>query len=223
MNALYHINGYQKEVESKIVSLFQHEGRDCVQVENDIFYPQGGGQKGDRGVLIIEGREFSVISTIKNPYGSGDSAMLIETEVPREFADCTAKAILNWEFRYAQMKLHTCVHLHHCILEETLGTSIPHPKTSSIEDRFAFNKYDAGAFDKETFDNANTRFLEVIKKETPVITYPDVDKEGYRWWECLGFKIPCGGIHVGKLNEIGSVLISLSTKKGNMTVKFTLN
>jgi len=222
MSALYHIDGYQKEIESKILSLFQHEGRDCVQLEDDIFYPQGGGQKGDRGVLIIEGREFTVINTIKDPYGSGDSVMIIDTEIPSEMSDSTAKAILDWEFRYAQMKLHTCVHLHHCILEEVLGTSIPHPKTSSIEDGFAFNKYDTGTFDIAILDKASVKFLEVIGKDTPVTTYPDTEKEGFRWWECLGHKIPCGGVHVKQLNEIGNVLISSSSKKGNITVKFTL-
>ena len=222
MAALYHTDGYRKEVESKIISLFRHEGRDCVQLEDDIFYPHGGGQKGDRGILTIEGNEFKVINTIKDPHGGGDSAMLIETEIPSEFGDSIAKAALDWDFRYAQMKLHTCVHLHHCVLESMLKASIPHPKTSSIEEGFAFNKYDSGTFDIAVLDEVNATFYEIIKKDIMVVTRPDTEKAGYRWWECLGYSIPCGGIHVSNLTEIGSVSISVSSKKGNITVKFIL-
>ena len=132
------------------------------------------------------------------------------------------KATLNWNFRYRQMRLHTCVHLHHCYLEKILGKKLDNPITSAIEDGFAFNKYEKDCFDLSKVDEANELFLSTINNDIPVYTYPDSEKEGYRWWECMGYKIPCGGLHVNNLNEIGNIKITISAKKGKITIKFTL-
>ncbi|MCL2164963.1 MAG: alanyl-tRNA editing protein [Oscillospiraceae bacterium] len=221
MSELYHKDQYLREAEAIIISLYDEDGQCCIELDDDLFYPQGGGQKGDRGVLIIDGNEFRVTNTVKGKYGVG-SLLLVEPEVPFELQDKKVKCILDWNFRFKQMRLHTCVHFHHCMLETVAGKPIPHPSTSSIEDGFAFNRYEGHTFDLAILDEANAKFQEVLQTNTPVITYPDKDKEGFRWWECAGFKIPCGGLHVRQLDEIGEVKISSSTKKGKITIKFTL-
>jgi alanyl-tRNA synthetase/misacylated tRNA(Ala) deacylase len=221
MKMLYYEDKNLKEVESDIDSYYQEDGRYCIQLSDNIFYPQGGGQKGDRGTLTIDGNEFQVVNTLKDKYGDG-AVLIIEPDIPEELQDSKVKAVLDWDFRYKQMRLHTCVHLHHCMLEEVTKKPINHPETSVIEDGFAFNRYSGGDFDVTIIDEANAKFLETLKTGAPVTTYPDTEKKGFRWWECLGHKIPCGGIHVSQLGEIGDVRISTSTKKGKITIKFTL-
>ena len=101
---------------------------------------------------------------------------------------------------------------------------MPYPKTSNIEDGFAFNRYEGTVFTKDEFEVSLKEFLPLLKTTEPVKTYPDPnpDKSGFRWWECMGYKIPCGGIHVSTLDEIGDIDVSYSCKKGCTTVKFTL-
>lgn len=220
MEPLYYRDNYLKDVDTTISSLYEADGHCCVQLDDEIFYPHGGGQKGDRGVLTVGNQEFMVTNTVKDKFG--EAVLVVEPHIPYELQNEKVHASINWEFRYRQMRLHTCVHLHHVVLERVAEKSIPHPQTSSIEDGFAFNRYDGSDFDVSIIEEANRRFQEIIKTDLDVKTYPDEQKKGYRWWECDGYRIPCGGVHIHKLNEIGNVDISFSTKKRKITVKFTL-
>lgn len=220
MEKLYYKDSYLKEVVSPISSLYEDNGNCCVQLEDEIFYPQGGGQKGDRGTLTIGNQHFKVINTIKDKYG--ESVLIVDPPIPQELQDSMVHTFLNWDFRYKQMRLHSCVHLHHIMLEKVAQKSIPNPQTSSIEDGFAFNRYNDYDFDTAIIEEANDRFLDIIKSDLRVFTYPDKEKKGFRWWECDGYRIPCGGVHINSLNEIGNVCISYTTKKKKITIKFTL-
>ncbi len=221
MANLYYQDNNLCSVKTLLKSSFEENGNNCVKFEHDIFYPQGGGQKGDRGIIRCKGKEYKVINTIKDDYSSG-SLVITNELIPEEYAGSEVECVLDWDFRYMQMKLHTCVHLHHCILEKVLGKSITYPVTSAIEEGFAFNKYPVEAFDKSIIEQANKSFLELLKTDITVSTYPDMEKAGYRWWECLGYKIPCGGVHVSNLKEIDNVNIKVSNKKGFITIKFSL-
>jgi alanyl-tRNA synthetase/misacylated tRNA(Ala) deacylase len=109
------------------------------------------------------------------------------------------------------------------MLEKVLGKQLKPPKTSDIEDGFAFNRYDkTGELTPEVVEKANTELRDHIDKGAEITTYPDKEKEGFRWWECLDYKIPCGGTHIANLNEVGELEIKLTSKKGKPTVNFKL-
>ncbi|PIP75241.1 hypothetical protein COW86_04870, partial [Candidatus Kuenenbacteria bacterium CG22_combo_CG10-13_8_21_14_all_39_9] len=129
---------------------------------------------------------------------------------------------LSWEFRNKQMKLHTAAHLHHCLLEKTAGKYLPFPKVSDIQDGFVFNRYESDEITPELVEKTNEVFREAISSGADVKTYPDTEKKGYRWWECLGYKIPCGGTHVKNISEIGTVEIEYNKKKGMSTINIKL-
>lgn len=220
MASLYYQNNKLCNINTVLVSTFERKGVNYVRFENDIYYPQGGGQKGDRGVIFIGEKEYKVINTIKDE----NEGVLSVTEelIPEEYLNSEVQCVLDWEFRYKQMKLHTCLHLHHCMLEKIIGEELEYPITAAIEDGFAFNKYSGNILDNMIIEEANSLFFKLIKSQEQVITYPDAEKAGYRWWECMGYKIPCGGIHVSSLNEIDNVVIKVSFKKGHVTIKFIL-
>jgi alanyl-tRNA synthetase/misacylated tRNA(Ala) deacylase len=223
MNVFYD-QKYLKDVNTKFVSSFQKDGHNCLTLEDNLFYPQGGGQKGDKGRLIINGNPYTLVNTIKSQAPDlGDAILITDALVPEstgkgESVECH----LDWDFRYKQMKLHTCVHLHHCMIESAAGKKVHNPDVSTIEDGFALNRYVTGSIDISLLDEANNKFLEALKTHTQVVTYPDPEKQGFRWWECLGYKIPCGGIHVDYLDEITQVSVSINNKKGYHTIKITL-
>lgn len=221
MSSLYYQNGNLRSARVILLESFEENERNYVKLRDDFFYPQGGGQKGDRGLIICGGQEYKVVNTIKDKSGVG-ALVITDRLVAKESVGEEIECILDWDFRYRQMKLHTCLHLHHCILEETVGKRLEYPVTSDIEDGFAFNKYPVDAFDKSIIDEANIAFMKVLKSDAEVLTYPNKEKEGYRWWECLNYKIPCGGIHVSNLKEIENVSIKVSSKRGFVTIKLTL-
>lgn len=218
----FHKDPYLKEITTTITGIFSENEKNCVQVADNIFYPQGGGQKGDRGKLIVDGINYDVVDTIKDSYNE-DGILLITTEkIPDDAKGKSVDCKLDWEFRNKQMKLHTAVHLHHCLLEKTAGKSLPFPKVSAIQDGFAFNRYESDEITPELAEKTNQVFREMIASGAEVKTYPDVEKEGFRFWECLGYKIPCGGTHVKNISEIGEIEIAYNKKKNMPTVNIKL-
>ena len=213
---------YQKEIETVITGSFSEDGKNYFQVEENIFYPQGGGQKGDRGWIEAEDKKYRVLNTIKDQYS--DDGVLIEVEdvLPSSMVGSVVKILLDWDFRFIQMRLHSLVHLHHCFMEKVIGKKLPYPKTSDIQDGFAFNRYDSSEISEDIAIKASALLADEIKNGSIIKTYPDETKKGFRWWECLDFKVPCGGTHPENISEIGLFETSFSRKKGMSTVTFKL-
>ena len=222
MKNKFNEDSYLKEVSTKIKSIFSEDEKNCVQLEDNIFYPQGGGQKGDSGMLIIAGKNLKVVNTVKDKYSDEGILLITEEKLPDDTVGSEILCKLDWDFRYKQMKLHTAVHLHHCIIEKVAGKKVQYPQTSDIQDGFAFNRYEKDVISQDLVELANNEFRKVISEGAEVKTYTDAEKEGFRWWECLGFKIPCGGTHVANISEIGEVGVTYSQKKGKSTVNISL-
>lgn len=223
MTNVFHDHPYQREVETTLLSTFEEEGQYCAKVKENIFHAHGGGQKGDRGTVSLGDRTITVTNAIKDPYSDGDILLILSEALPDEAKGSVVTCRLDWDFRFAQMRLHTAVHLHHCMLERAAQKSLTPPRTSDIQDGFAFNRYEKPCeIDQVLVDSANALFQEAVATGADVKTYPDPTRAGFRWWECLGFKIPCGGTHVANISEIGNVSISYSTKKGNPTINISI-
>lgn len=223
MANIYQANPYQKEVETVLVKSLEENGKFVVQIDDNIFHPHGGGQKGDRGGLVINGAEYKVVNTIKDKSSYLDEALLVlEEGIPISLVGQKVTASLDWNFRYRQMRLHTALHLHHCMLEKVLGKSLAPPKTADIEDGFAFNRYEDNSFTEADVEQANQELISLIQQGAGIQRHPDAEKVNFWWWECLSYKIPCGGTHVRDVSELGDIAIQYSTKKGKPNVKITL-
>ncbi len=217
---LYYEDKYKKELQTKIIDIFFENEKCFIRLENSIFYPQGGGQKGDRGYLIIDGKKYNILNSIKDE--NYNSILMMEDSINQKYINKDINCYLDWEFRYKQMRLHTSLHLIHAIIEEVKGSKLDYPLISTIEDGFAYNKYDENSFDISILTEVEDRFYKLAQTDNEVITYPDVEKEHYRYWQCMNYKIPCGGIHISKLSEIGKVKIETSHKKKTITIKISL-
>ena len=74
------------------------------------FYPTGGGQPGDTGILRLEDGRSTIATTVK---GKGDEN---GDRVPAERQEAPATgtkvvAVIDWERRYKHMQMHTALHL----------------------------------------------------------------------------------------------------------------
>lgn len=217
----YYEDKTRKELSTKLLETFEENEKYFAKLEDSIFYPQGGGQKGDKGYLVIDDEIYNVINTIKDE--NYNSIVILNKKIDVKYIGQEVECYLDWDFRYKQMRLHTALHLYHYAIENIKGSPLDYPLVSTIEEEFAYNKYDENSFDVSILDKVNENFFNLIKSAAPVKTYPDLEKDNYRWWECMGYKIPCGGIHVDKLDEIGNVYIETSYKKKTITIKITLN
>ena len=76
-----------------------------------MFYPTGGGQPGDSGVLRLpSGETIAIVDTVK---GEGvDEVIHVPAPgaaLPEPGAEVIAE--IDWERRHRLMRMHTCLHL----------------------------------------------------------------------------------------------------------------
>jgi misacylated tRNA(Ala) deacylase len=118
--ALFREDAYQAETEAVVVSSDPRG----VALDRTVFYPQGGGQSGDRGTLVLEdGTVLPIVNTI---YDSDRATILhVPAEgatLPRPGARVIAR--IDWELRYKRMRAHTALHL--------LSVVAPYPVTGGV-------------------------------------------------------------------------------------------
>lgn len=97
----YYVDGYQKEIETKVIEcIARNKGYDIV-LENTCFYPEGGGQPADKGIL--DGQEvFDVQEKNGVVYHSVKQPMKVGSIVKGE---------IDWEYRFDLMQNHTAEHI----------------------------------------------------------------------------------------------------------------
>lgn len=216
----YYEEKNKKELSTIIKNIIIENDKCYVELEDSIFYPQGGGQKGDRGYIVLGGKKYNIINSIKDE--NYNSILVMEDHINKGNVGERVECYLDWDFRYKQMRLHTALHIYHALIEETKKEKLNNPILSTIEDGYAINKYDENDLDIHILDEVTQRFRELIKSDIKVITYPDKEKENFRYWKCMDYIIPCGGVHVDNLNEINDVDIEITHKKKSITIKIIL-
>jgi len=199
---------------------------DGIRLDRTVFYPTGGGQPGDLGVLRWADGVAQFIDARKGEHG--DEVV----HVPAEGADLPApgtevEAEIDWERRHRLMRMHTCLHLLCAVVTgDVTGGAVGDGKG-----RLDFNLPDT-SLDKEkigaelnrliTEDHevrprwitdeelaANPRLVRTMSVKPPtgagrvrLLEIADVDLQ------------PCGGTHVRRTGEIGPVRIGKIENKG---------
>jgi misacylated tRNA(Ala) deacylase len=97
---LYRTDPYLKQAEARVAAITPEGG---VVLDRTIFYPTGGGQPGDAGVLTWGSREIAIATTAKGEAGAvvlipGEAAALPE---PGE----RVLQSLDWDRRYRHMRV----------------------------------------------------------------------------------------------------------------------
>ncbi|MFN8446004.1 MAG: alanyl-tRNA editing protein [Caldilineaceae bacterium] len=105
---LYYQDAYLKEFTATVMAVDSSTGALRVALDRTAFYPGGGGQPNDDGVLDVVGRKLQVTSvkkegaTIWHTLADADAQIAVGTEIA---------ATLNWERRYKLMRTHTAMHI----------------------------------------------------------------------------------------------------------------
>jgi len=198
-----------------------------VVLDRTVFYPEGGGQPGDSGTLLLpDGTTAVITDTRKAPDGDG-IIHILEESAPSVSVGDTVSVELNWERRYAHMRMHTCLHLLCSLIEGGVtGGSI-----SETKGRLDFDLPDT-ALDKEQITSGLNELVgagiptatswitdeEMADREDMVRTMsvkPPMGQGKVRLLEVTGIDLqPCGGTHVGSTLEIGRVRIGKIENKG---------
>ncbi|NHN28024.1 alanine--tRNA ligase [Flavobacterium jejuense] len=90
-----------------------------IVLDNTPFYPEGGGQVGDRGTLVSANEKIEIIDTKKE-----NNLILHITKQLPENLEASFVAKVNTDLRTSSSKNHSATHLMHLALRTVLGTHV---------------------------------------------------------------------------------------------------
>lgn len=195
-------------------------------LDNTVFYPSGGGQPGDTGVIeLADGRRIHIIDTKRAPENPN-----VILHVPQEpialSSGIDVIAEIDWDRRYRHMRMHTCLHLLCAVIDAPvtgcaigaergrLDFDLPEPTidketiTARLSDLIARNVY------VSTRQIMNKELQELPEYVRSRSVAPPVFDGWIRIVEIAGVDVQaCGGTHVSQTGEIGSVCCTKIEKK----------
>lgn len=226
---------YERTLEARVTGLTSDGG---VVLDRSLFYPTGGGQPGDSGVLDWEGGTLGIGTTIK---GEDDAIVLVPSAlqaVPAVGARVVQR--LDWDRRHRLMRVHTALHL----LSVVIARPVTGGQISDGKGRLDFDMPEAPE-DKDALEAAlnalAARDLAVTEEwitDAELSANPDLIKtmsvkpptgQGRVRLVRIGTDRdqvdlqPCGGTHVARTGEIGTLRLGKIEKKGRQNRRVTLH
>ena len=227
-DCLFREDAYLKECSATVMSLTEAGG---IVLDRTVFYAASGGQPGDRGVLTTAtGDAILIEGATYTDAGKTEIAHLpAATTGPRLKVGEPVHAMIDWDLRYARMRMHTALHL--------LSAVLPYPVTGgSVGDadgRLDFDIPEAG-LDKDEITRKLAKMIAAGAEVTSrwisdeelaanpglvktMSVKPPLGTGRVRLIEIVGYDLqPCGGTHVRRTNEIGDVRVTQIEKKGKL-------
>jgi misacylated tRNA(Ala) deacylase len=217
-----------------------------IVLDRTVFYPLGGGQAGDSGVLrLADGREIAIADTRKGKDDEGrPTADVMHVPAPGQeallaslAAGTPVTARIDWARRHRLMRFHTTTHLLcHLVPQLVNGCSIT-PDYARLD----FNMTDP--LDKDAL-TAGIAALVAAAHPVAVGTITDAELDANPALvksmsvqpprgtgrirtirvggdTAIDFQ-PCGGTHVANTREIGAVVVTKIEKKSATTRRVVL-
>lgn len=217
---LYYKDQYQRSFTAKILGVYKN----YVILDKTTFYPEGGGQLGDTGILKTKNDEIiRVIDTQK----VGDVVVhVLEKEVNNVKVGDEVYGEIDWQRRYRLMRHHTATHVVLAAAKRLLGDHIWQAGAEKTPEKARLDITHYRMLTQEEIqkieemanyvinDRRPVRAIEMdrMKAETTfgVSIYEGgvVNKPIIRLLEIKDWDIEsCGGTHVSNTSEIGSIKI----------------
>lgn len=207
-----------------------------IRLDATVFYPTGGGQPGDTGVLRWPGGETRIRDTVKGD-GPDDVIHVPEDGAPVPPAGTRVEAEIDWGRRHLLMRMHTCLHL----LCAVVPGQVTGGQVGAERSRLDFN-VPSGSLDGAAIESAlnglvaadhpvRPRWItdEELEARPELVRTMSVKPPGgtgrVRLLAIGDVDLqPCGGTHVRSTGEIGTVRVAKIENKGkqNRRVVVTL-
>ena len=221
---LYLKDAYLKEFTAIVREV---ENENLIVLDKTAFYPKGGGQPSDIGILIKDGENYVVCNVSKK-----DGKTLHEVEKLGLKPGDKIKGEINWQKRHKLMRMHTATHVISAIMHNKAKALITGNQLDEEVTRIDFSLED---FNREKIEEYIKEANEQINNNLPVLSYfiSKQEAESIEQLSKLAKGLPAeikdiriveikgldkqadGGTHVRNLKEIGKIELVRLENKGS--------
>jgi len=215
---LFYQDAYLREFTARVLARRDCDGRECVALDRSAFYPTGGGQPNDTGVL----GGVPVIDVFS------DDALIWHTLGGPLGTDQVTGAI-DWGRRFDHMQQHTGQHVLSEAFIETLSAETVAFHLGTAASTIDVSRTELGSGDLAATESAANRVIDSARPVTAVFVEPSslasvplrkppkvtgqirvVEVAGFDW-------SACGGTHVANSAQIGLIKIVGAERRGPET------
>lgn len=230
---LYHENSYTFECSAKVVEV---EG-DEIALDATVFFPGGGGQMPDHGIITWDNRERegTVIAMNKREDVVWHTLDSLTPSVGDEVV-----GTIDWDFRYRMMRTHTALHILCGTIWKEFGVQVTGGQMYPDRARMDFAMEN---LNKERIAYIEEKINEAVEADYPIRVYtlprekafaiPDLIRtkinllppeiEEVRIVEIVGLDLQAdGGTHVSHTKEVGGIKITKTENKGKINKRLEI-
>jgi misacylated tRNA(Ala) deacylase len=232
-DCLFREDSYLKNCQARVIAVTEQGG---ILLDRTVFYANSGGQPGDTGSLMTpDGTSIAIETAVFTDAAKSEIAHMPAAGSPAVKPGDAVTAEIDWDKRYARMRMHTALHL----LSAALPYAVTGGSVGESESRLDFDIPEAG-LDK---DAITARVNEMIASNAAVTSRwisddelaanpglvktmsvkPPMGTGRVRLIEIANLDLqPCGGTHVCATGEIGPVRVTQIEKKGKQNRRVRL-
>ena len=228
---LYHHDSYIKEFQAQVVETLDKG----VILDRSAFYPGGGGQPSDTGVLRTADGEYRVTRISRK---DGKEIHEIEGNPPPAGAQVTGE--VDWDRRYKLMRTHTALHILCGVIWRDYGAQVTGGDMQPLRARMDFELENMSVdFAREVEEKINAE----VAASRPVTTQNLPRDEAMRIPDLIRTKINLlppaikqvrivdingldiqadGGTHVASTNQVGRIHVVGHESKGRINKRLRI-
>ena len=231
-------DAYARSVEARVVAV-DVSGAPLVVLDRTAFYPGGGGQPSDRGLLLrsSDGRSWTVRAARRS---GGDVVHELDPDVEPPAPGDLVVAHLDWARRYSLMRTHTALHALCGVVWRDYGAQVTggnmEPGSGRMD--FEFERMSGDLVDeieaKVNAELAMARDVRVaVLPREEAFAIPDLIRtkvnllppgiEEVRTIEIVGLDLQAdGGTHVANTREVGGIRVTGYESKGRINKRIRI-
>jgi len=226
---LYQTDSYLKEFDA-VVTAVDTEAR-AVLLDRSAFYPGGGGQPADAGVVTSGGISWPVLRAKKGPEGVWH---LLGGETPPPDTGVRVHGQIDWERRYQLMRTHSALHILCGVVFRDYGAQVTGGDMEPLKGRMDFefenlSKELVGVIEEAVnreVQAAHAVRVRILPREE-AFAIPDLIRtkinllppeiQEIRTVELVGLDLQAdGGTHVANTREVGRIHVTDYKSKGKI-------
>lgn len=231
-NLLYQTDSYLKQFTAKVLAV--QDG--ALILEQTAFYPGGGGQPADAGIIRWQNQNLALSKVEKK----GDVVLHhLKPDLAFKPGD-EIEGVLDWERRYALMRTHTAMHILCGVVWRDFGAQVTGGNMEPLKARMDFELESMSADFAERVEAAINREIEAAREirvrilpREGAFQIPDLIRtkinllpEGIqqvRTVEIVGLDLQAdGGTHVANTREVGRIKIAGHESKGKINKRLRI-